>query len=577
MARDVHSQKAIQLSAEDIDYIGRVVDTEVDPQMRKTNPVEYARMVAAVVDTITNRLAAARYGATIKDIVNAKRQFSKITGPARLSPYGSVQNAPKASTATQRIVNEHIAARQAGLPSIVGKSLDYANPNFSDPGPLRDWINPMIEAGAQLFGAGRSIHFHGLAPGNVPAPDTRISGPMGFMPQIDGSVSHSYDIPTPTPKEVGIYGQLADALRSAGVQSLDGKTLGLGPYTAPAGPVERTALPDTRPAAPETNKAFDAIKNIGKALADAEAAKEAHARQTAAATAKEDARTVRVDARPTMTGLVGNVARSRIAMDARPVSTKASVAGDVGVDASARKAVDLGPRRSVPNMPAVASKEATVREYKDYGLTRSLAPIADKPAQPSPSLDRLKAAYRDYAVTRARAPATPVGTPDVRQAPPTAQPQAPTARPTAPPVTEQVTVAPKPVQRPAPTTITVRPSIVQQPVTQTRPAPTMTGLRAAPATGRTFGFGAAAIDAINSGAGRMGDVAYSRSNPDVSYRDMGNGWIDKYNAKYDRHQYSFSGYRAPDRGGGGFFSGLFGGEGRSRSPGNTFSRSQRLG
>lgn len=170
----------VNLSARDIDLIGRVVDTEVPRSIAKRNPQEYQRMVGAVVDTITNRLASNRYGATVESVLNQRRAFSKITGPKRLDPYGSVAKAPPATYTAQTAVNDHIKGRIAGLPSIVGGALDYANPHFSDRKNLRGWVQPMIDAGAKMLGIGNAVHYHGVAPGNFPAPPTDIHGPPGF-------------------------------------------------------------------------------------------------------------------------------------------------------------------------------------------------------------------------------------------------------------------------------------------------------------------------------------------------------------------------------------------------------------
>ena len=58
----------------------------------------------------------------MRNVVNAHRQFSKITGPKSLEPYGSVQNMPM-SAVSSRIkifVNSYLIERANGRPSIVG-------------------------------------------------------------------------------------------------------------------------------------------------------------------------------------------------------------------------------------------------------------------------------------------------------------------------------------------------------------------------------------------------------------------------------------------------------------------------
>lgn len=196
------------LSQRDIDYISRVVDTEVPQSLARSNPAEYERMVQAVVDTVTNRMASDQFPNRAVDVLNQDRQFSKISGPASLNPYGSVQNAPKASQRAQDAVYDYVAARAQGAPRTAGGAVNYANPNYSSQRNLTSWIDPMIAAGAQAFGVGNSTHYHGNAPGmrnvdeygllaenmpsgNIPTPTFRddipgqASSATGIMAAID--------------------------------------------------------------------------------------------------------------------------------------------------------------------------------------------------------------------------------------------------------------------------------------------------------------------------------------------------------------------------------------------------------
>lgn len=165
----------LNLSKQDIDYISRVVHTEVPSYLRKRNPSQYSKMVKAVTDTVTNRMASDRFPTSAADVLNQRRQFSKITGPKSLSPHGSVQKTPRAPSYVNDIVQGHISDRVAGAPSVVGNSLHYANPNYSDRSNIDSWINPMIKGGAEKFGVGKAIHYHGNAPGYSGAPDYQIN------------------------------------------------------------------------------------------------------------------------------------------------------------------------------------------------------------------------------------------------------------------------------------------------------------------------------------------------------------------------------------------------------------------
>lgn len=220
----------VYLTQRDIDYISRVVATEVPASIARTDPEEYSRMVNAVVDTMVNRVASESYPDTITGVANQSRQFSKITGPARLDPYGSVQAAPKASQAVQSAVAGRIADLAQGADSEIDGALSYANPNFSDASNLASWINPMIEAGAVKLGIGDSVHFHGLAPGQQPVDDVNVTA--------EGIPSGGIPVP---------YGPNDDPFAlSAQAQAIDGFS-GLANPVSTREAVAMTNLPDVVP------------------------------------------------------------------------------------------------------------------------------------------------------------------------------------------------------------------------------------------------------------------------------------------------------------------------------------------
>lgn len=211
----------VNLTQRDIDYISRVVDTEVPRSIQRRNPEEYGRMVRAVVDTVTNRMASGQFPSTATGVLNQNRQFSKITGPKSLDPYGSVQNTPRAPAAVRNIVADHIANRAAGAPTTIGGSLNYANPNFSSRNNL-GWINDMIDAGAQKLGIGKAVHYHGNAPGTQPVGQYSVAAegmPGGF-------------VATPTPR-----GAMPQAQSATGIMAA------VNPISP--GLVERASLPST--------------------------------------------------------------------------------------------------------------------------------------------------------------------------------------------------------------------------------------------------------------------------------------------------------------------------------------------
>lgn len=216
----------VYLTQRDIDYISRVVATEVPGYLAQSDPAEYGRMVGAVVDTITNRMASGEFPSTVTGVVNQYNQFSAINGPVP-GAYGKVQNAPKASQALQSLVASHVADISQGVEeSEIGGSLNYANPNFSDAKNLASWVNPMIEAGALKLGIGEDVHYHGIIPGD------QAVGPYNLT--AEGIPSG--DIPVP-------YGPNDDPFSlSAQAQAVDGFS-GLANPVSSREMVAKTELP----------------------------------------------------------------------------------------------------------------------------------------------------------------------------------------------------------------------------------------------------------------------------------------------------------------------------------------------
>lgn len=234
----------VYLTQRDIDYISRVVNTEVPASLKQSDPAEYSRMVNAVVDTMVNRTASDSYPDTITGVANQSRQFSKITGPARLDPYGSVQNTPKAPQALQNMVAGHIADLAQGAEPEIGGALSYANPNFSDASNLADWVNPMIEAGAVKLGLGDMVHYHGLAPGQQAVDDVTVTA--------EGIPSGGIPVP---------YGPNDDPFaNSLQAQALDGFSALANPVSTRA-PVEMAELP----AAQQQPGEWGVINGVGPA------------------------------------------------------------------------------------------------------------------------------------------------------------------------------------------------------------------------------------------------------------------------------------------------------------------------
>lgn len=68
----------VYLTQRDIDYISRVVATEVPASLKQSDPEEYGRMVNAVVDTMVNRVASDSYPDNITDVANQSRDRKSV-------------------------------------------------------------------------------------------------------------------------------------------------------------------------------------------------------------------------------------------------------------------------------------------------------------------------------------------------------------------------------------------------------------------------------------------------------------------------------------------------------------------
>jgi len=136
----------------------------------------FTKQTHGVVDTILNRVASGKWGDSVRDVANARRQFTKITGPKsyktksgkviKLNPYGSVQNMPlkDVNTKVRAEVLSYLERRANGQESSVGEHLNYANPYVSDKKNRDAWVDAFYEKSKKdglVFGSGKNVHGHG--------------------------------------------------------------------------------------------------------------------------------------------------------------------------------------------------------------------------------------------------------------------------------------------------------------------------------------------------------------------------------------------------------------------------------
>ncbi|WP_396231118.1 phage tail tape measure protein [Acinetobacter baumannii] len=163
----------LHLSKQDIEDLVKVTSTEVVGSLKGE---AFTKQTQAVVDTILNRVASGKWGNSVRDVANARRQFSKITGPKsyktkdgkiiNLNPYGSVQNMPNkdVNPRVRAEVLAYLEDRSKGKASIVGEHLNYANPYSSDKKNRKAWVDAFYAKAQKenmVFGSGKAVHGHG--------------------------------------------------------------------------------------------------------------------------------------------------------------------------------------------------------------------------------------------------------------------------------------------------------------------------------------------------------------------------------------------------------------------------------
>lgn len=167
------SNNTLHLSKQDIEDLIKVTSTEVVPSLKGD---AFTKQTQGVVDTILNRVASGKWGKSVRDVANANRQFTKITGPEsyktktgkviKLNPYGSVQNMPlkDINFKVKEEVLSYLEKRANGQKSSIGGHLNYANPYVSDKKNRKAWVDVFYKKSVEdnlVFGSGKNVHGHG--------------------------------------------------------------------------------------------------------------------------------------------------------------------------------------------------------------------------------------------------------------------------------------------------------------------------------------------------------------------------------------------------------------------------------
>lgn len=167
------SKNTLHLSKQDIEDLIKVTSTEVVPSLKGD---AFTKQTQGVVDTILNRVVSGKWGDSVRDVANARRQFTKITGPKSyktksgkvisLNPYGSVQNMPDkdVNPRVKAEVLKYLNERAEGKKSSIGEHLNYANPYVSDAKNRKAWVDAFYKKAEKdnlVFGSGKNVHGHG--------------------------------------------------------------------------------------------------------------------------------------------------------------------------------------------------------------------------------------------------------------------------------------------------------------------------------------------------------------------------------------------------------------------------------
>jgi hypothetical protein len=156
----------IDLTQRELDALSRTAMSEVGHFGRYGEAVLEGG-VAAVVDTIINRVAHPAFPATVDAVVDAPYQFSAIGGPGGSGTWGKLK---AASPTVQGIVERHLVRRAGAGSCTVKGATHFLNPHLSSAKALAQWGNHVVANHVAVWGAKQDVHYHGYAPDVQPAP-----------------------------------------------------------------------------------------------------------------------------------------------------------------------------------------------------------------------------------------------------------------------------------------------------------------------------------------------------------------------------------------------------------------------
>lgn len=186
--------RRILVTESDLDALMRVANSEVG-HFGKYGEAQLRGGLAAVVDTIFNRVAHDKFPNTIEEVVDQPKQFSAINAT------GSWTGLPRAPLSIARIVTEHVLARARGKASELDGATHFLNPYISSQSAMRQWGQHVKQNPVAVYGSdqNKDVHYHGFPPGSPrPGPysiayggsETRFDGSGRAVSVFQGTSSH---------------------------------------------------------------------------------------------------------------------------------------------------------------------------------------------------------------------------------------------------------------------------------------------------------------------------------------------------------------------------------------------------
>lgn len=160
----------IDVTPTDLDALQRVAHSEVG-HFAKHGPDQLRGALAAVVDTIFNRVAHPGHPDTIVAVIDKPAQFSAI------NPLGTWSKLSPAPPAVAQIVADHVRDRAAGKSSEIGGATHFLNPHLSSASAMAAWGRFLVNNAVRIYGNDEKhdVHFHGFPPGGTLPPPYVVS------------------------------------------------------------------------------------------------------------------------------------------------------------------------------------------------------------------------------------------------------------------------------------------------------------------------------------------------------------------------------------------------------------------